>query len=290
MSDIRLLRSIPIVYVSKSPGRPCVRSSNEGAETDEDIGLISDAFNHPSESPRKASIVTPTAVTTDAGSPTAVEHLVSGFLEQLRRHPFVDGCRNGGVSWVQLMSFLAQQGYYGQFFTRYLCALISNLGDLPSVHKLTTNLAEEMGFANGDSASETHAEIFSAMLSGFGIDLHSTEIFDETRMLVSVMFAHCRNLQPAYGLGALCLGAEAIVPSLYRDVMAGFKHHGTPDELLRFFRIHVECDDGHAEAMYSIIHNILDASPSLGTAVYYAAREVFDARLRVLTRLTTVSS
>ena len=186
------------------------------------------------------------------------------------------------------MSFLAQQGYHSQFFTRYLCALISNLDDLPSVHKLTANLAEEMGFDSGGGSSETHAEIFSKMLSRFGIDLNAAEIFDETRNLVSVTFAHCRNPQPAYGLGALCLGTEAIVPPLYRDVMAAFKHHGTPDDLLRFFRIHVECDDGHAEAMYSIIRKILNASPMLSTAVDHAARDVFHARLRVLTRLTRV--
>ena len=50
------------------------------------------------------------------------------------------------------------------------------------------------------------------------------------------MYMLCRQTDPANGLGALCLGAEAIVPVFYADIVEGFVQAGVPRERLGFLR------------------------------------------------------
>jgi pyrroloquinoline-quinone synthase len=78
--------------------------------------------------------------------------------DRVLRHPFLTGCANGTVSLDQLRSFLAQHGKYSRYFTRYLCALISQLDEADDVLRLADNLAED-------------SRIYADMLKDFGIDL-----------------------------------------------------------------------------------------------------------------------
>ena len=61
-------------------------------------------------------------------------------------------------------------------------------------------------------------------------------------------------------MAALCLGAEAIVPFLYSAILAAGKHLKVEDKLA-FFKIHIECDDGHALAFRTIINDELNKRP-----------------------------
>jgi hypothetical protein len=83
---------------------------------------------------------------------------------------------------------------------------------------------------------------------------------------------------PMIGLGALCLGAEAIVPYLYSMVVRGFEAVGEPSERLGFFHLHIEEDDAHAETMYRIILARLDQSPSARLDLVYGAERALVAR------------
>ena len=46
---------------------------------------------------------------------------------KLLAHPFLIRCELGQISMGELRNFLIQHGKYSRYFTRYLCALISNL-------------------------------------------------------------------------------------------------------------------------------------------------------------------
>jgi pyrroloquinoline-quinone synthase len=200
----------------------------------------------------------------------------------VRQHPFVRRCASGKATLPALKTFLAQQGKYGSYFTRYLCALIGNLDDAGDVMRLAKNLAEELGF--GDQ-QEPHSQIYARMLSDFGIDLKRTATLPGTQGLINTMFEFCRQKNPAYGLAALCLGAEAIVPGLYRDLMHGFKARGVPDEQLEFFRIHIECDDGHGEIMRDIMARMLEQEPKHSDPIIEASTRLIEARLSFFTNI-----
>jgi pyrroloquinoline quinone (PQQ) biosynthesis protein C len=202
------------------------------------------------------------------------------FVERLRRHPFIQRCRNGTVTRHELDVFVAQHARYSAYFTRYLCALIANLPSAEDVLRLSGNLAEELGF--GEDSGEPHAQLFARMVDELGIDLRELPAFPETEQLISTTFDYCKKQDPAYGLGALCLGAEAIVPSLYSDIISGFVANGVALERLRFFQIHVECDDGHAETMLEILTRLQQESPERAERVLEGARAMIDARLKFL--------
>src|SRR5258705_7173800 len=81
------------------------------------------------------------------------------WLNRLRATSFLTRCRTGVVSRSELQLFLVQHHHYSQHFTRYLCALISNLPDEKDRTALTQNLFDEMGMLCGDS----HAQIYRRM-------------------------------------------------------------------------------------------------------------------------------
>ncbi|WP_259782355.1 TenA family transcriptional regulator [Aestuariispira ectoiniformans] len=196
---------------------------------------------------------------------------------RLQKHPFLTACRNGTISMEQLKTFLEQQALYSEKFIQYLCALISNLDRQDEVHDLLENLAEEMGV--DEHGDEPHSKIFARLLNDFDIDRSKIEPLPQTTELIERMFRWCSDKDSACGLGALCLGAEAIVPDMYSDIVAGFRAHGIDDETIHFFILHMECDDGHAETMMKIIDRLVEANQSRTNAVLQAAGDMIEARM-----------
>jgi len=179
------------------------------------------------------------------------EDAKSRFIDQIRNHVFITRCREGKASLDELKSFVIQQSKYSTHFTRYLCALMSNLPTNVEILKLAENLFEELGF--DDSNGVPHHLIYKNMMEKLGISPQDEPTYPETENLIQKMLSACRHPNPAYGLGAICLGAEALVPSLYADLISGFVACGIDRRDLEFFEIHVSCDDGHAETIRDIM-------------------------------------
>ncbi|GAB2893772.1 TenA family transcriptional regulator [Microbulbifer echini] len=204
------------------------------------------------------------------------------LIEQTRAHPFLKRCRDGSITMEELKIFLVQQGIYSRYFVRYLCAMMANLPSNKEVHELAENLMEELGLE--PDSPKPHAEIYREMLEHFDLSLENAEILPGTQHLVDTMFQHCRDLRASSGLGALCLGAEALVPDLYSDIVAGFRACGVADEQLTFFLLHIECDDGHAETIRDIMVEIgskdasqLDVMLGAGRRLVQARQQFFDS-------------
>ncbi|MFV8780971.1 TenA family transcriptional regulator [Microbulbifer sp. SA54] len=206
-----------------------------------------------------------------------LENNKEALIERARGHSFLQRCRTGDVPLAELKIFLAQQGLYSAYFTRYLCAMMASLPDNDAVLALAENLFEELGLEPG--SPQPHHLIFRDMLRHFDIDLARSPMLPGTRRLIERMFHHCRDLSPSAGLGALCLGAEALVPPLYSDIVAGFRAQGVSDKALEFFLLHIECDDGHAETIRDIMVGIADRDPSQIDVMLNAGRDMVDARL-----------
>lgn len=199
------------------------------------------------------------------------------LFSRIRESSFLVRCRQGEVSVEELKLFLVQQGIYSSYFTRYLCALMANLPSNGQVLKLAENLCEELGLT-GDSPTP-HSIIYRDMLSHFGLSLEGARPLLGTRRLIDTMFDHCRDPKVARGLGALCLGAEALVPSIYSDLLKGFKSAGIPDKAVEFFKIHVECDDGHSDTMRDIMVELARINPDQIAMMLSAGNALVDARI-----------
>ncbi|MCX2796291.1 iron-containing redox enzyme family protein [Microbulbifer thermotolerans] len=200
------------------------------------------------------------------------------LIGRLRSHPFLQRCREGAIQLDELKVFLAQQGLYSAYFTRYLCAMMANLPSNREVLALAENLFEELGLE--PDSPQPHHEVYRSMLYRFEVSLESAELLPGTSQLIDTMFRHCRDTRPSAGLGALCLGAEALVPAIYGDIVAGFRACGAADGDIEFFLLHIECDDGHAETIRDIMVDIAAADPGQLGIMLAAGSDLVEARLR----------
>ena len=207
---------------------------------------------------------------------TVLETTKEVLIHRVRSHPFLERCRNGTITLNELKAFLVQQGLYSAYFTRYLCALMSNLPSSDAVLELAENLFEELGLDGGDSTP--HHIIYRSMLERFGLSIRGIAPTPSTKKLIDTMLHHCKNPNPSYGLGAICLGAEALVPALYTDIITGFTACGVEVKDIDFFRIHVECDDGHAETLRDMMVSIAAEDTDQVGIMLQTGRELADAR------------
>ncbi len=204
------------------------------------------------------------------------DFLDGGSLRRLDATRFLTRCRNRAATRAEMSELVLQQYYYARHFTRYLCALLSNIAEDSDRMELTENLLEEIGY--GSDGALPHAQIYRNMMGRMGLDPSRGTPRPETLALVDKMYAACRNPDPMIGLAALCLGAEAIVPHLYSQIVEGFLGLGESEENLEFFRLHIEGDDAHAVTMRRIIERELEKDPARATTLKRAAAEILEAR------------
>ncbi len=207
------------------------------------------------------------------------------LIERLRSHSFLQRCRDGSATLDELKIFLVQQGLYATNFTKYLCAAMSNLPSNDEIRPLAQNLFDETGF----SGTKPHAVIYDDMLGNFGLSLKNAAPLSGTVKLITAMFRNCRDENPALGTGALCLGAEALVPALYTDIVKGFVHCGVNEDQLAFFTLHITVDDDHATTLGAIMQSIAKEKPEEIANMIAAGNDLVDARLAFFTSVEEAS-
>jgi len=205
------------------------------------------------------------------------------LMDRIAEHRFLERCRRRTVTLEELKVLLAQQGLYGRYFTRYLCAMMASLPKNEHVAQVAENLLEELGLAE-DSPTQ-HSVVYRRMLTDFGLSLDDSKPLLGTRRMIDTMFDHCRDPNPARGLGALCLGAEMLVPTVYSALLAGFEGCGVREETVAFFREHVECDDGHADVMWDIMLDLAARDADTVPYMIAAGESMVDARLAFFTAI-----
>jgi pyrroloquinoline-quinone synthase len=214
-----------------------------------------------------------------------LESELVALVERLRTHSFIKRCQEGSVTLDELKIFLIQQGLYATNFTKYLCAAMANLPTNAEIRPLAQNLFDEAGF----SGTKPHAVIYDEMLANFGLSLQGAVPTTGTVKLINEMFRHCRNENPAFGTGALCLGAEALVPHFYTDIVKGFVNCGVSEDQLVFFTLHITVDDGHATTLGEIMAAIAKDKPEEIANMIAAGRDLVDARMAFLTSVEEAS-
>jgi pyrroloquinoline-quinone synthase len=198
------------------------------------------------------------------------------WVQRLRDTRFLTRCRTGAVSRMELHLFVRQHYHYSKHFTRYLGGLLSNLHEELARVALTRNLFDEMGMSGGTSHAEIYRRMMAAMFLG---DEGDVGAFPATQALVETMLECCGSPRAMVGLGALCLGAEAIVPEVYTTIMSGFEAVQEPRENLEFFALHILDDDEHALTMREIILRELARDPHSRLDLEYGAARAISARV-----------
>ena len=203
-------------------------------------------------------------------------------LTKIHESTFIKKCMDKTITADELRRFVQQHYHYSRHFTRFICALLSNMEEQRHFTALLDNLCDENG--THQNASTPHSILYQEMAGELGIDL-AVSASPSAIALTEKMFEYCSNKNIIHGLSALCLGAEAIVPFLYSRIIMGFLANNIYESTLKFFSIHVECDDAHAEVLQKILTEQLKRSPSNIHLIRQVAAEMIDLRITFLDSL-----
>ncbi|PRC94280.1 iron-containing redox enzyme family protein [Solimicrobium silvestre] len=198
-------------------------------------------------------------------------------LQDLVQHPLLLALGRNEASLGVLKTLLVQHSHYSRNFTRYLCSLLGQLTEASDIMALLENLREEMGVDGmGDM---THAEMFQRTLRIVGVTPDEHAALPATTAMVQTMMGYCQSNDPLAGLAAMCLGAEAIVPLVYRPILQALQHFGYGKDATEFFRLHIEEDEDHAITMLNILRRLTLDKPERRELAIQIGRELIGKRV-----------
>ena len=191
-------------------------------------------------------------------------------------------CEAGYLTRDDLRLVFGQYQHYSANFTRYLSALMMNCENDYFRAKLSQNLWEEGGALEPE---QRHAQIFRDFLTkGLELDLAALRYEGYTKHFVAAYLDYSAHAPPPSACAFLALGTEGIVPRLYRVFMHGLLKASIPKDALRFFEIHVACDDEHAATLEEMVRSYAGVE-GFRTMVEAGVRRALDLRLEFFEEL-----
>jgi quercetin dioxygenase-like cupin family protein/pyrroloquinoline quinone (PQQ) biosynthesis protein C len=180
------------------------------------------------------------------------EVILELLVEELDNHPLWEtrllrACRLGHLGREDWRFLFSQYYLYSGNFTRLLAAAMAGCPNDYFRARLAQNLWEEGGQLRPE---ERHTEIFRTFLTealGVQPETIKYEIFSEH--FVQQYLNHCYTGAPAFVSAFLSLGTEGLVARLYGFFKEGLLKAGLVEEQLRFFTLHMDCDDAHAATL-----------------------------------------
>lgn len=176
--------------------------------------------------------------------------------QHLLKHPFYSAWTEGKLTQSALRGYAAQYYKHVAAFPRYLSAIHSQTPDIETRQYLLENLNDE------ESGAENHPELWLRFAEGVGTTreaVRSAAALPETTACDATYREIASARGPIAGLAAL-YAYESMVPAVSESKIAGLKqHYGIDDdETLRFFNVHLEVDEWHAE----VARKLLDQAPA----------------------------
>lgn len=186
------------------------------------------------------------------------------------KHPYLTAMSEGtlpNIEWA-LQDFAFQYGLYSRKFIHYLSAVIENLDKPEHKEILRGNLAEEQGNVHdidlptdvlASIAGQPHTLLYRRFQESLGIDKHYRETTPQCQaaLLWSQQFLHLCQTNKYVGIGAIGIGTEFIVSSIYRQILECIKAHSDLTITQRiFFDLHSDCDEEHAAQILLIAEDL----------------------------------
>lgn len=197
-----------------------------------------------------------------------VDNLVDEALgHRAVHHPYLQALATGGVPdlrWA-LADFARQYLPYSHAFPRYLTAVIARLDDPAHRSGLIENLTEESGRYEQEELDELadigvpshwidgvpHPVLFRRFGEALGVSGASS--LDEPICWRDLFLTVLTHGTPAEAVGALGLGTETIVSTMYRPFVTAIGRFGELDPRdTVFFPLHTAVDDHHQAVLKQI--------------------------------------
>ena len=184
------------------------------------------------------------------------------------QHPYLKALASGELPdqrWA-LADFARQYYGYSAHFPRYLAQTISQLDDPEHRAALLENMTEESGQYGQDELDELaaagidpawivgvpHPQLFRRFCAVLGVD-HG----EPTEDILTVtswreLFLEVLGSGAAQAIGALGLGTEAIVSTMYQNFLPALDRLDIPERDAVFFPLHALVDDHHQATLNAI--------------------------------------
>lgn len=173
-------------------------------------------------------------------------------------HPYLRRLADGDFSdtGAALRDYCHQYSFYCAEFPEYLEAVIGGLSSVAHRELVLQNLSEEMGLDPANPENVPHTELFQRFARATGV----TEAYEAvtppcTTVVIwrDLFLQKCRASEVGVGLGAIGIGTEMVVSTIYSFLHRAVTSHTdmAPDDYL-FLTLHLDCDDDHADQMKRI--------------------------------------
>jgi len=198
-----------------------------------------------------------------------VEQLLDAALtHRAVRHPYLQALESGDLPdprWA-LADFARQYYGYSAHFPRYLAQTISQLDEPSHRAALLENLTEESGEYGQDELAELaaagiepdwivgvpHPRLFRRFCTVLGVN-HGEPTEDALAVTCwRELFLEVLGGGPAQAIGALGLGTESIVSTMYQHFLPALERLDIPKRDAVFFPLHALVDDHHQATLIEI--------------------------------------
>lgn len=234
----------------------------------------------------------------DSSSVLLRELIAQSHQHRAVAHPYLQALRHGEHPDPRgaLRDFARHYHGYSSHFPRYLTALISRLEDDGDRRRLLDNLQSETGSYTPTELRQLraagiqpewvegvpHPELFRRFRRALDVeDGDPSEAAAEVRAWREILLSVLSLGSAAEAVGALGLGTEGIVPSVYPAFVEAIRRLGdvAPQDGV-FFPLHTLVDDDHQASLRSLAHKMA-ATPegrrdlTLGMTKALALRDTF---------------
>ncbi|MDH2566687.1 iron-containing redox enzyme family protein [Acinetobacter baumannii] len=211
------------------------------------------------------------------------EWITTESLNKISTNELLVDLEEGLLKKDDIKLILAQHSHYASSFTKYLSFLLCRIDSEVNLTKLIGNLREEMGLE--DKLNITHSEMYQKSLKFIGVNPDDYNPFQETLNLKNTMTKYCCSDDPLDGLAAICLGAEAIVPLIYKPIYKALVKEGYTKEATEFFRLHIDEDEDHALVMLDIIRNMIGSDTNKKERIISIGSELIELRNQMFNKI-----
>ncbi len=212
------------------------------------------------------------------------------------QHPFLKRFASDTLSLKQIQIFGLQHYQLVKIFVNYMTNLLPRIPDEDAAELFREVFDDEFG---QHTIFRSHPSLYRNFLKGLGLPEESwgrVKFLPETTQYLEAHLELTREADFIYGLGIVGPAHEFAIPTMFNDLITGFKNNlAVDDEDIEYFTCHVVQDEEHALVFNKLItrHVETEANQKLlrdGAMTCLAYRKTFWDGLQRAVFEETISS